>query len=595
MENGKIKILGVAPYEAMKTAIERLAKNRTDLELDAYVGDLSYGKELVLRHIDDNYDAIISRGGTAQLIEEVTEVPVVEISLSVYDILRAIKLAENYQERYAILGFPNITSNAHVLCNLLQYQIDIFTVHSAEEVRPLLNKLKAQGYHMVVCDMISHTEAKLLGLNAILITSGAESIEDAFNQAVKISTSHMKLRQENLFLKEVLKNSSNYTVIFDSQENVYFSTWDKKNEIEVYDLLRRELPQVHSSDSHKIFRNIEGILYSIIGCMLNYEGEPYGVFYFTESKIPITPGKYGIRFSNKKEAEESYFNSFYRITGAMGDLADSIDQISQSSFPVMITGENGTGKEQIAQVLYTQSPLQTNPLVTIDCSQLTDKGWTYLTNHYNSPFNDSNNTIYFKGIDVLDPERNHELLSIILDTNLHRRNRLIFSCISPRDSLLPPEGQAFVKRLSCLTICLPPLRERIQELPTLSSIYLSTLNVSLGKQLTGFEPKAMEMLMHYDWPQNYTQFKRLTRELAVLTVTPYISSNSVAILLDKERSSIHSTYESSADASMNLERPLEEITRDIIKKAVAYNHGNQSLTAKQLQISRTTLWRYLRE
>jgi transcriptional regulator with PAS, ATPase and Fis domain len=595
MENGKLKVLGVAPYEAMKTAVERLAKNRTDLELDAYVGDLYYGKELVLRHIDENYDAIISRGGTAQLIEEITDIPVIEITLSVYDILRAIKLAENYQERYAIVGFPNITSNAHLLCNLLQYQVDIFTVHTPEEVRPLLTKLKNQGYLMVVCDMISHTEAKLLGLNAILITSGAESIEDAFNQAVKISTSHNKFRQENLFLKEVLKNSGNYTVIFDPEEKVYLSTWDKNNETQVYDLLRRELPQVRSSDSHKIFRNIEGTLFSIVGCMLPYEGQQYGVFHFTDSKIPITPGKYGIRFSNKKEAEEDFFNSFYRITGAMGDLADSIDQISQSSFPVMITGENGTGKEQIALVLYTQSALQTNPLVTIDCSQLTEKGWTYLTNHYNSPFNDSNNTIYFKSLEALDMERNRQLLSSILDTNLHRRNRLIFSCISQRGSLLPPEGQDFVKRLSCLTVCLPPLRERIQELPTLSSIYLSTLNVELGKQLTGYEPKAMEMLMHYDWPQNYTQFKRLTRELAVLTVTPYITSNSVAILLDKERSSINSSGEAMADISMDLERPLEEITRDIIKKAVAYNHGNQSLTAKQLQISRTTLWRYLRD
>ncbi len=594
MENGKIKVLGVAPYEAMKAAIERLAKNRTDLELDAYVGDLTYGKELVQRHVDENYDAIISRGGTAQLIEAITEIPVVEITLSVYDILRAIKLAENYQERYAILGFSNITSNAHLLCNLLQYQVDIFTIHSAEEVRPLLTNLKHQGYHMVVCDMISYTEAKLLGLNAILITSGAESIEDAFNQAVKISTGHMKMRQENLFLREVLKNSGNYTVIFDPEENVYLSTWDRKNETQVYDILRLELPNVRSRDSHKIFQNIEGTLFSITGCMLPYEGQQYGVFYFTDSKIPITPGKYGIRFSNKKEAQEQIFNSFYTITGAMGDLAESIDQISQSSFPVMITGENGTGKEQIAQVLYTQSPIQMNPLVTIDCSQLTDKGWFYLTNHYNSPFNDSNNTIYFKSIEALEPERNHQLLSSIIDTNLHRRNRLIFSCVSQKDFLLPPEGQIFVKRLSCLTICLPPLRDRIQELPTLSSIYLSTLNVALGKQLTGFEPKAMEMLMHYDWPQNYTQFKRLTRELAVLAVTPYITSNSVAMLLDKERSSINSSSDTLIDASMNLERPLEEITRDIIKKAVAYNHGNQSLTAKQLQISRTTLWRYLR-
>jgi len=69
----------------------------------------------------------------------------------------------------------------------------------------------------------------------------------------------------------------------------------------------------------------------------------------------------------------------------------------------------------------------------------------------------------------------------------------------------------------------------------------------------------MEMLMNYDWPENYTQFKRLIRELAVITVTPYITSNSVAILLDKERSFINNPYKYAFDNSMDLERPLKDI------------------------------------
>nr|PZN07078.1 MAG: propionate catabolism operon regulatory protein PrpR [Caldicoprobacter oshimai] len=549
---------------------------------------------MVIRHMNENYDAVISRGGTARLIEQVTDIPVVDISLSVYDILRAIKLAENYQEKYAIVGFPSITSSAYMLCDLLQYKIDIFTIHSEEEVRSLLTKLRAQGYHMVVCDMVSYTEAKSLGLNAILITSGVESIQDALDRAVKISSSQMKTRKDNLFLKAVLKNSINYTIIFDAKDGVYLSTWDKKNEAEVLDVLRRELPHVRSSTNHKIFRTINGTLFSIVGRVLPYEGQQYVVFYFTVSKVPINPGKYGIRFSNKKEAEEQFYNSIYSITGIMGDLADSIGHISQSSFPVMIAGEIGTGQEHIAQAIYIQSPLHANPLVTIDCSQLTDRGWNFLINHYNSPLNDNDNTIYFKNLEALGPERSRQLLSFIVDTNLYHRNRLIFSCNSQKNSLLPPEGQEYVRRLSCLTICLPPLRERIHEFPTLASIYLSFLNIELDKQLAGFESKAMEMLMNYDWPENYIQFKRLIRELAVITVTPYITSNSVAILLDKERSSINNPYKDAFNNSMDLERPLKDIIRDVVKKALANNRGNQSLTAKQLKISRTTLWRYLK-
>ena len=590
----KIRILGIAPYEAMKTAMMRLAQNRTELELDVYVGDLHYGVEIVRHHMDEYYDAIISRGGTAELIEQIADVPVVEISLSVYDILRAMKLAENYKERYAIVGFPSITGSAHVLCDLLKYQIDIFTIHNGDEVLSTMEMLKREGYRMVVCDMISHTKAKDLGLNTILITSGVESIESAFDQAVKISRSYMKVYHESLFLKSVLKNAGNSTVIFDEKGEVYLSLWDRENEAGIIEILKKELPRVWAADSHKIFRNVAGTLFSIVGRVIPYKGRKFVVFYFTESKIPITQGKYGIRFSDKKEAEEQFVNSFYSMDGVMGELSDSIEQISQSAFPVMIIGERGTGKELISQALYTKSPLQANPLVIIDCSQLTDKGWNYLMNHYNSPFSDSDNTIYIKNIDALSAERNHQMLSAIVDMELHKRNRLIFSCVSARDNLLPPEGQTFVKQLSCLTICLPPLRERVHELPALASLYLGNLNVTLGKQLIGVEPKAMEMLQNYEWPQNYTQFKRLMNELAVLTDTPYITSNSVAILLDKERSVISASPEAYLSPALDINRPLEEINRDIIKKALADNQGNQSVTAKQLGISRTTLWRYLK-
>ena len=194
----KIRILGIAPYEAMKTAMLRLAQGREELELTAFVGDMQRGGEIVRRHIDAYYDVIISRGGTAELIERITDIPVVEISLSVYDILRAMKLAENYEERYAIVGFPSITGSAHFLCDLLRYQIDIFTIHNEEEAESVLHGLKQEGYRMVVGDMISYTKAKDMGLNAILITSGVESIGSALDQAVKISASYTKTYHENL-------------------------------------------------------------------------------------------------------------------------------------------------------------------------------------------------------------------------------------------------------------------------------------------------------------------------------------------------------------------------------------------------------------
>ena len=126
MEHRKLKILGIAPYDGMKVLMEKVAEQRNDIILDAFVGDLYDGVEIVKNRSHYNYDAIISRGGTAELIEKVVDIPTIEVEFSVYDILRAIKLAENYSDRHAIVGFPAITRSAHLLCDLLQYKIDIY-------------------------------------------------------------------------------------------------------------------------------------------------------------------------------------------------------------------------------------------------------------------------------------------------------------------------------------------------------------------------------------------------------------------------------------------------------------------------------------
>lgn len=129
MVETKTRILGIAPYEGMQSVMERAAQAYPDVQLDIYTGDLEDGVSIVKRMPLNSYDCIISRGGTATLIRQVTDLPVVEIRLSVYDVLSAMKLAENYSDLYAIVGFPSITEPAHTLCDLLGYDLDILTVH----------------------------------------------------------------------------------------------------------------------------------------------------------------------------------------------------------------------------------------------------------------------------------------------------------------------------------------------------------------------------------------------------------------------------------------------------------------------------------
>ena len=598
MAEEKIKALGIAPYEGMKSLMMQLASKRTDIDLTVYVGDLNKGVEIAQKNFHSNYDVIISRGGTAEMIEKISDIPLIEISLSVYDILRAMKLAENYADRYAVVGFSSITNCAHLLCDLFQYKVDIFTIHEESEVTSTLKDLKKRGYRMVLCDMIANTTAKKLGLNAILITSGNESINTAFDQAVKLCSSYANIRNENRFLGEVLRGQSNSTVVFRSDGSIYFSTLEQDNTDSILHALSKDISDVLESGSHKCFKNIGGTLYSITGKRIESDRQVYAAFYFSSDLVPMATSKYGIKYSNKQEAEDLFFNSFYSVTSSSGTIQGTLEQLNQNQYPLMITGEPGSGKEQVVGVLYSRSQLCNNPLITINCPLLGDKGWNFLTNHYNSPLGDNNNTIYFKELNALSELQRKQLLSIIVDMNLCKRNRMIFSCITKPGETMSAAAQEYVNSLGCLTLYMPPLREMTQEIPTLSSLYLSTLNVNLATQIIGFEPDALPPMLDYDWPYNYTQFKRVLSELAIMTKTPYISLATVNGLLDKERTALlHDDFTAGTSSEIpgfDTNRTLEEMNHDIINRVLKEVGGNQSAAAKRLGIGRTTLWRYLK-
>ncbi|MGL5433957.1 MAG: PrpR N-terminal domain-containing protein [Lachnospiraceae bacterium] len=594
----KIKVLGIAPYEGMKTIMQKLAMDRNDIALDVFVGDLDKGVEIAQSNFHSNYDVIISRGGTAELISKSTRIPIIEVSLSVYDILRAIKLAENYADRYAIVGFPSITGSAHLLCDLLQYKIDIFTIHNLNEAQEILKELKRRGYRMILCDMITNTTAKRLGLNAILITSGTESISTAFDQAVKLSTSYSTIKAENRFLGDIIRGENSQTIVLKEDGEVFFSTLEENQQAPTLELLHKELPAVFRNETHKFFKNLEGTLYAFTSRHIKFETENYAAFYFSSNAVPPAISKNGIQYSSQQDVKDFFFNSFYSITRFDSDMQTTIENLNQTSFPVMLSGESGAGKEQAARMIYTQSQLRTNPLITINCVLINDRTWNFITNHYNSPLNDNNNTIFFKDITALPDSRRKQLLSICVDMNLCKRNRIIFSCICPTRQGLPGEALEFINSLSCVTLHLKPLRERVDEIPTLSTLYLNSLNVSMANQIIGFEPDAMELLQTYDWPYNYTQFKRLLNELALMTDTPYISCTHVAELMEKEKAHIIAQNVSDHSDRMikiDLSLTLAEINQSIIRQVLDQCGGNQSGAAKRLGISRTTLWRMLRE
>lgn len=594
MDN-RIRVLGIAPYEGMKALMANLGEEYPQMDLTLFVGDREQGLEIAKSNFHGNYDAVISRGGTASMLRKDLSIPVIEIELSMYDILCALKLTDGLDGKIAIISAANIADSAQALCKLMNYDMDVYTYVSPDTVEPTLRRLQAEHYQAVLCDMVANTTAKRLGLNSFLITSSVESIRKAFDQAVLLCRSQEHLRDENLFFRELLQGQISQTVVFDRDGNLFLSTLDSPQP-ELLALLRREFPESLKEPERRITRNLGGMLYSIRSRHISSGSLAFIAFFVDARKSPLSPNQTGIRFSTRPEAESAFYSSIFSFAGAIGDLQDEIAKINQSTAPVMVTGEDGTGKESMVSALYLRSALQHNPLVSINCSLLNDKSWAFLLEHPNSPLAGESCTLYFASIDVLSSERRRQLLAALSEMDVCRRNRVIFSCVSQPGEYISAIGSLFMDKLCCLSLYLPPLRQTPERIPTLVNLSLSHLNADLPRRIMGAEPEAMTLLQNFQWPHNYTQFRRVIGDLAVTAPGSVITADNVRQILRKERHvGAFVPHAENASVPLDLNRTLDEINQDVALRVVEETGGNQTAAAKRLGISRTTLWRLLRK
>ena len=586
-----VRILAIAPYESMTAALLRAVEAYPSIYLEAYTGDLEEGANIVAQKGAENYDAVLSRGGTADMIRRMTDLPVVEIPISVYDMLRAIKLSENYTDRCAIVGFPNITENAHTLCNLLRLDIPIKTVQDSSSVESVLEEVQQMGIHTVICDMITHRIARSYGLNALLITSGVNSLQQALQEAEAQGGSFRRMRNENLFLRHMLEQDSHQCVVFDESHEPVFSLAQDLPE-ELIAAMRKNISGIPQNRELMFYCQARNALHAVTGSIFHLQGRQYYLFRDQHNQISLRSIHPGIRSHDMAECEHLFMSSIFSISGSMGEMEWRLTPIANSERAVMVLGEDGTGKEQIARALYLRSRFKNHPFITIDGARLNDRSWNFLLENHASPLNTTGTAILFQHLEEAPVQRQRELLSLIEETGLLRRLWLIFSCDEREGQPLSEFCRELSVRLEPLSLHLPPLRTRKGELSALAALYLDHLSEELGRQFSGFEPGALDMLIRYDWPGNYAQFKHVLQELAIQTFDPYISGNDVAELLARERR-VYRRNQGAPDNASFAGQTLEEINRIIAQQALAANGGNQSMTARQLGISRTTLWRML--
>lgn len=591
-------VLVIAPYEGMAETFEQIKKMQNNMMITIRTGNLEEGLQIAREEHHNSYDVIISRGGTANLLRSELDIPVIEANISVYDVLRAIKMAENFSGRFVIAGFSSITDCAKILCDLLQYNdIEIITYQSQEDALARIQDLIHQNVDLIICDMIGTIICNHLGVSSILISNGIESIQAALDNAIQtIQYSSYVHRQKDLFQAMLTLGEDEYIILGEKGDIRYSTLGSSLQDQTILNFAQTYRTAFLNMPDQQISKVLENLEITITNQHYIYQNTRYTFLKINKKNAIAKENDDSIMIYNSSPRKEDDFSGNFNSANYVGDTRALIESYSNTPFPVLITGESGTGKDRTAALIHEGSTLKKAPLYTIDCTLTTDRQWSALLSNASSPLANVRTTIYFRRVDTLSPFQLDKLLKYADQTNLCKRNRLIFSILN---TIKHDDSNDIQNRLAnellCMVLKLQPLRERLEDLPSITTLYLNQTNTSLGRQIIGFTQDAMELMKQFSWPHNLDQLHRIIHELAAAAKGPYIQAASVKQLLQKEMPADYFPINAKDGLTpINLQHSLDEINYEIVTRVLQEENNSRERAANRLGISRSTLWRMLK-
>jgi DNA-binding NtrC family response regulator len=329
----------------------------------------------------------------------------------------------------------------------------------------------------------------------------------------------------------------------------------------------------------------------------------------------------------KRALKERY--NFPNIAGKsdkMLAVLDLVSQVAPSRSTVLITGESGTGKELIAKAIHSASTRADKPFVPVNTGSIpVDLLESQLFGHVKGAFTSAvaskkglfevadQGTIFFDEISTIGPETQAKLLRVIQEREFMRLGstetikvdvRIIAASNEDLMSLVR-EGrfrEDLFHRLNVITISLPPLRNRKEDIPLLVERFLEHFAKDNGKPTRHFSHAAMRLLMDYDWPGNVRELENVVERAVVLSTQEAMDADllpesvrsrevakGVRLQLAEFLPPLPGESGGSANISRSLFEILEEVERRVITDMLEHTNWNQTEAAERFQVPLSTL------
>ncbi len=314
-----------------------------------------------------------------------------------------------------------------------------------------------------------------------------------------------------------------------------------------------------------------------------------------------------------KRALKEYIKSkLIGTSSAFQKVLKQIQQVAPTRSTVLIIGESGTGKELIAEAVHNLSLRVGKPFIKVNCGALSESLLeSELFGHEKGAFTGAltqrkgrfeladKGTLFLDEVSEMPLSMQVKLLRVLETGEFERVGgsktikvdvRIIAATNRSLDEMVSAGSfrEDLYYRLNVFTIEVPPLRERIEDIPLLAQYFIQHFAKENQKNIMGFTPEVEKILISYHWPGNVRELKNIMERAVILAKGPYIQPEDLP-------SKLRFIQDPPDLISIPIGFTMDEIEKEVIRKILLYTKGNKVLAAKILGIGLTTLYRKLNQ
>jgi DNA-binding NtrC family response regulator len=319
------------------------------------------------------------------------------------------------------------------------------------------------------------------------------------------------------------------------------------------------------------------------------------------------------RMLREKIKSKQGFGSIIGRSPEMDKLYRIIAKAAQSSHPVLILGESGTGKEMVARSIHFSGAFRDKPFIPVDCGSLVptlieSELFGYVKGAFTGAVHSKDGllaiaeggTVFLDEVGELPVDLQAKLLRAIQEKEIRpvgstkRVSINVRILAATNRDLEQAVAQGTFRRdlyfrLNVLSLRIPPLRERRQDIPLLADHFLERLNRGVDQPRT-LSDEAMKLMLAYDWPGNVRELENCLERACAFTTGPKITVADLPSAISNAQSSMPLSEDGAAKII-----PMAELEKQTILKTIEQLKGDKLLAARLLGIGKTTLYRKLKE